>query len=70
MSDGREVSAQGVVMAFLACELFHIWGSSDKKNYFNGSSTEENLGNTELSQWLKPQVRLLNTFLPVYTAKL
>jgi len=41
-----------------------------RKIIFTGSFTEEELGSTELSQRLKPEGLLLNTFLSVHIDKL
>jgi hypothetical protein len=55
-------------MAFSACRPLGFLGK--RKIVFKGSFTEEELENTELSQWLKLEELLLNTFLSVHIEKL
>jgi hypothetical protein len=65
--DGKQMSTRRAVMAFPACEPLGV--PRENKNYITGSFTAEVLENTELSQWLKPEGLLLNTFLSVHIQK-
>jgi hypothetical protein len=62
--DGKQMSFRRAVMAIPACRP--LGAPRENKNYFEGSFTEEELENIELSQWLKPEGLLLNTFLSVH----